>query len=103
MAAYFSNLGLYVFPAYHPNVLPPYNIGERSIHESTSDESFALSQGVEVVHLDREKVALAVRDQGISDVWCANNAVELMLISGILACYSICLLVVFVAFLIYRL
>ncbi|KAK3727848.1 hypothetical protein QZH41_001625 [Actinostola sp. cb2023] len=89
MAAYFSNLHLYVFPAYHPNVLPPFYLGDLPAQESTSDESFALSQGVEMVHLDREKVASAVRDQGISDVWCANNALELMLISGLIgeACW----------------
>lgn len=83
MAAYFSNLALYVFPAYHPNVLPPYYVGEKARPDSTSDESFALSQGTEVVHLDREMVALSVRDQGLSDVWCANNAIEIMLIAGL--------------------
>lgn len=85
MAAYFSNLPLYIFPSYHPEALPPfYMSAEPSKLDSTSDESFALSQGVEALHLDREKVSAAARDQGVSDIWSANNALEFMLVSGLI-------------------
>ena len=83
MAAYFSNLSLYVFPPYQPVVLPAF-------HEQQSTTSSGLqrkehSQAMEHFTLDRAKIAQAVRDQGLYELWSANSALELLLVSGLVS------------------
>ena len=83
MAAYFSNLPLYIFPPYCPFPLPPYNFGQEKDRQDW--EALQLSQSMEILEIDRTKVAKAVREQDLSEVWSANSALELMLVSGLMA------------------
>ena len=77
MAAYFSNLPLYVFSPYCPRPLPPFNFLQEKDRQDW--------QTSQIVKIDRIKVAKAVREQGLSGVWSASGTLELMLVSGLLA------------------
>lgn len=82
MSAYFSNLSLYVYPPYQPTELPPFH--ELSFDKNTNEDSEDRSQVTERIGLDRAKVAQAVRDQGVYELWSANSTVELLLVSGLI-------------------
>ena len=84
MSAYFSNFSLFVFPPYHPIPLPPFQDHEQRSDTLVDTKRQGPSQAVEHVALDRAKVAQAVRDQGLYELWSANTTVELLLVSGLI-------------------
>lgn len=84
MAAYFSNLPLYSYPPSCPAPLPPFYFGQSVIGEATSLETLQLTYDMELLSLDRSKISKAVREQNLDDLWSANSALELMLVSGLL-------------------
>ena len=84
MSAYFSNFSLFVFPPYHPIPLPPFQDHEQRSDTLVDAKRQGPSQAVEHVPLDRAKVAQAVRDQGLYELWSANTTVELLLVSGLI-------------------
>ncbi|XP_048582727.1 uncharacterized protein LOC5517350 isoform X2 [Nematostella vectensis] len=84
MAAYFSDLPLFTFPPYRPEPLPPFHPAEGEQRSQISDESFELMHGAEVEPLNRERLSIAVREQGLSDLWSANSAVDLLLVTGLI-------------------
>ena len=82
MSAYFSNLSLYVYPPYQPTALPPFHKhAQKNIGARLEDGP----QAVEHIGLDRAKVSQAVRDQGLYELWSANSALELLLVSGLVS------------------
>lgn len=83
MSAYFSNLSLYVFPPYQSVALPPFHNHEQRSASNAGRELEEHSQAMEHVALDRAKVAQAVRDQGLYELWSANSTLELLLVSGL--------------------
>lgn len=83
MSAYFSNLSLYVFPPYQPAVLPAFH--EQQSATSSGIERKEHSHAFEHFTLDRAKVAQAVRDQGLYELWSANSALELLFVSGLVS------------------
>ena len=84
MSAYFSNFSLFVFPPYHPTPLPPFQDHEQLSDTLVDAKRQGPSQAIEHVPLDRAKVAQAVRDQGLYELWSANTTVELFLVSGLI-------------------
>jgi len=82
MSAYFSNLSLYVFPPYQPVALPAFHDQENHSANTGQEER---PQALEHVTLDRAKVAQAVRDQGLYELWSANSTLELLLVSGLVS------------------
>lgn len=84
MSAYFSNFSLFVFPPYHPIPLPPFQDHEQHSDTPVDAKRQGPSQAIEHVLLDRAKVAQAVRDQGLHELWSANTTVELLLVSGLI-------------------
>ena len=84
MAAYFSNLPLYVFPPYQATALPPLCLTQSSISSSDlGEESDRPCRGVDRVWLERVLVSKAAREQGLDEVWSANSTLELMLLAGL--------------------
>ena len=82
MSAYFSNLSLYVYPPYQPITLPPFH------EQAQKNTGVCLEEGpqaVEHIGLDRAKVSQAVRGQGLHELWSANSALELLLVSGLVS------------------
>uniref|UniRef100_A0A8D1YDM7 Ciliogenesis and planar polarity effector 1 n=1 Tax=Sus scrofa TaxID=9823 RepID=A0A8D1YDM7_PIG len=69
MAAYFTNQPLCILPPHNVNVLPPLHI--------KTEQSFRL------IPLCQSKVASAVREQNLSNVWTVEYALELLLIGGL--------------------
>ncbi|DAA17847.1 TPA: hypothetical protein BOS_19855 [Bos taurus] len=69
MAAYFTNQLLCILPPHSVNVLPPLHI--------KTEQPFRL------IPLQHSKVASAVREQNLSDVWTVEYALELLLIGGL--------------------
>ncbi|KAB1281223.1 Ciliogenesis and planar polarity effector 1 [Camelus dromedarius] len=69
MAAYFTNQLLCILPPHNVNVLPPLHI--------KTEQSFRL------IPLQHSKVASAVREQNLSNVWTVEYALELLLIGGL--------------------
>uniref|UniRef100_A0A8D0RE09 Ciliogenesis and planar polarity effector 1 n=1 Tax=Sus scrofa TaxID=9823 RepID=A0A8D0RE09_PIG len=69
MAAYFTNQPLCILPPHNVNVLPPLHI--------KTEQSFRL------IPLRQSKVASAVREQNLSNVWTVEYALELLLIGGL--------------------
>ena len=84
MSAYFSNFSLFVFPPYHPTPLPPFQDHEQLSDTLVDAKRQGPSQAIEHVPLDRAKVAQAVRDQSLYELWSANTTVELFLVSGLI-------------------
>lgn len=84
MSAYFSNFSLFVFPPYHPTPLPPFQHHEQHSDTLVDAKRQGPFRAIEHVPLDRAKVAQAVRDQGLYELWSVNATVELLLVSGLI-------------------
>lgn len=69
MAAYFANQLLCILPPHNVNVLPPLHI--------------KTEQPLRLIPLQHSKVASAVRDQNLSNVWTVEYALELLFIGGL--------------------
>ncbi|XP_014637081.1 PREDICTED: uncharacterized protein C5orf42 homolog [Ceratotherium simum simum] len=69
MAAYFTNQLLCILPPHNVNVLPPLHI--------------KTEHSLRLIPLQHSKVASAVRDQNLSNVWTVEYALELLFIGGL--------------------
>ncbi|ELW53479.1 Nuclear pore complex protein Nup155 [Tupaia chinensis] len=69
MAAYFTNQPLCILPPHNVNILPPLHI--------------PTEQSLRLIPLQHCKVASAVRDQNLSNVWVVEYALELLFIGGL--------------------
>uniref|UniRef100_A0A5F9CHQ9 Ciliosis and planar polarity effector complex subunit 1 n=1 Tax=Oryctolagus cuniculus TaxID=9986 RepID=A0A5F9CHQ9_RABIT len=70
MTAYFTNQLLCILPPHNVNILPP-------LHVKTD-------QSLRLIPLQHSKVASAVRDQNLSNVWTVEYALELLFIGGLI-------------------
>nr|XP_044988091.1 ciliogenesis and planar polarity effector 1 [Jaculus jaculus] len=69
MASYFTHQPLCILPPHSVNVLPPLHI--------------KTEQSLRLIPLQHSKVAAAIRDQNLSNVWSVEYALELLFISGL--------------------